>query len=62
MARISVTINTCNEAHHLRACVESVRPLADEIVVCDTKLADGSCERLELSCHQLPTGPRRGRP
>ena len=44
MVRISVTINTCNEAHHLCACVESVRPLADEIVVWD---AEGTAEPAE---------------
>jgi len=49
--KISVTINTCNEAHHLRACVASVRPLADEIVVCDMESTDGSADLArELGC------------
>lgn len=42
MASISVVINTCDEAHYLRDCVESVRSLADEIVVCDMESTDDS--------------------
>ena len=48
---ISVVINTCNEAHHLRECVESLRGFADEIVVCDMESTDGSAELAkELGC------------
>lgn len=42
--RISVVINTCEEAHLLGDCVASVRSLADEIVVCDMHSRDGSAE------------------
>jgi (heptosyl)LPS beta-1,4-glucosyltransferase len=44
MTRISVLINTCNEAHLLEDCVRSVRPLADEIIVCDMQSSDGTAE------------------
>jgi len=51
VARISVIINTCNEAHHLEACIASVRPLADEIIVCDMESSDGSADLArELGC------------
>ena len=49
--RISAVINTCNEAHHLRDCVESLRGLADEILVCDMESTDGSATLAkELGC------------
>jgi glycosyltransferase involved in cell wall biosynthesis len=32
---ISVVINTLNESHNIGACIDSVRELATEIVVCD---------------------------
>src|SRR5689334_9780742 len=32
---ISVVINTLNEAINMAACIESVRSIANEIVVCD---------------------------
>ena len=57
---ISVVINTCNEAHHLRECVESLRGFADEIVVCDMESTDGSAELAkELGCKVI-THKRRG--
>jgi glycosyltransferase involved in cell wall biosynthesis len=51
MPRVSAVVNTCNEAHHLRECVESLRGFADEIVVCDMESTDGSAELAkELGC------------
>jgi len=38
---ISVVVNTLNEEKNLKRCLESVRELADEIVVCD----DGSIDK-----------------
>lgn len=37
---ISVVINTLNEADNIAACIESVRGLADEVIVCDMKSDD----------------------
>ncbi len=39
---ISVLVNTCNEGHLLKACLESVTGWADEIVVCDMESTDDS--------------------
>lgn len=51
MVRISVVINVCNEIHHLGDCIASVRPLADEILVCDMHSTDGSVALAqELGC------------
>jgi glycosyltransferase involved in cell wall biosynthesis len=51
MTRISVLINTCNEAHLLEDSVRSVRALADEIIVCDMQSSDGTAELAgELGC------------
>jgi len=62
LARISVEINTCNEAHHLRACVESVRPLADEIVVCDMESTDGSADLARVLGCKVISHPRMPSP
>jgi glycosyltransferase involved in cell wall biosynthesis len=40
--KISVLINTCNESHVLRECLDSVVGWADEIVVCDMESSDDS--------------------
>jgi len=37
---ISVVINTLNEAGNIAECIESVRDLADEVIVCDMKSDD----------------------
>jgi len=52
--KVSAIINTCNEARHLPACVESVRQVADEVVVCDMESDDGS-KRVarELGCRLI---------
>jgi len=41
MAKISATINICNEAYLLRDCLKSLSGFADEIVVCDMMSSDG---------------------
>ncbi len=38
--KLTVLIPCRNEAHNIRACVESVRPLADEILVADSLSTD----------------------
>src|ERR1019366_8185382 len=40
--KISVLVNTCNEGHLLRACLDSVKQWADDIVVCDMESTDDS--------------------
>ena len=56
---ISILINTLNEFHNLRACVESVK-WADEILVVDMESTDGTVElATELGCKVL-THPRMG--
>src|ERR1700689_2246518 len=40
--RVSVVINTCNEAKVLRKCLESVKGWADEIIVTDMESTDDS--------------------
>ncbi len=44
---ISVVINTLNEEANIRPCIESVRALADEIVVCDMSSDDRTAELAE---------------
>ncbi len=40
--KISVVINTLNEAKNIAGCIQSVESLADEIVVCDMHSQDGT--------------------
>jgi glycosyltransferase involved in cell wall biosynthesis len=40
--KISVLINTCDEGHLIKECLESVSGWADEIVVCDMQSSDDS--------------------
>ena len=44
MITISVCMIVKNEEKQLRACLESLRPIADEIIVCDTGSADRTKE------------------
>ena len=44
MANISTIINTHNEMHLLKACLESVVDISDEIIVGDMMSTDGSAE------------------
>jgi len=49
--KLSVIINTCNEAHHLKECIASIRDIADEIIITDMQSTDGSAELAEsLGC------------
>lgn len=41
---VSVVINTLNEAANIQACIDSVRGLADEVVVCDMYSDDRTVE------------------
>jgi len=57
---LSVVINTCNEAHHIRDCVLSVQQFADEIIVSDMESEDNSAKHAEelgcivFSCKRQP--------
>jgi glycosyltransferase involved in cell wall biosynthesis len=42
--RLTVLIPTKNEIHNLRLCIESVRAIADEILVADSGSTDGTLE------------------
>ncbi len=44
---LSVAILTLNEARHITACLESVRPFADELLVFDSHSTDGTAELAE---------------
>ena len=49
MAHLSATVLTFNEAAHIEACIESLKGVADEIVVVDSFSTDGTpelCSRL----------------
>ena len=61
-SRISVVINTCDEAHLLGDCIASVRSLADEIVVCDMHSRDGSAELAHRLGCKVILHPRRDTP
>jgi glycosyltransferase involved in cell wall biosynthesis len=54
MSKVSAVINSCNEARLLRECIDSVRQIADDIVVCDMQSTDGSPELAkELGCRVI---------
>lgn len=44
MPRLTVLIPCKDERRHIRECIESVRPLADEILVADSGSTDGTLE------------------
>lgn len=44
MGKISVIINTLNEECNIKDCIESVKSIADEIVVCDMYSEDRTAE------------------
>lgn len=44
MSKISATVITLNEASRVRACLESLRDVADEIVIIDSGSTDGTVE------------------
>ena len=54
MEKLTVLIPCKNERHNLRACVESVRPIADEVLVADSGSTDGTLELArELGCRLI---------
>jgi len=42
--QLTVLIPCKNERHHIRACIDSVAPLADEILIADSGSTDGTLE------------------
>jgi (heptosyl)LPS beta-1,4-glucosyltransferase len=44
MPKLTVLIPCKNELQHIRACIESVRPVADEILIADSGSTDGTLE------------------
>src|SRR5436190_22887316 len=44
MPKLTVIIPCKDEIHHIRACIDSVRSIADEILVADSGSTDGSLE------------------
>ena len=54
---LSVVIIAKNEAHNLPRCLESVKGLADEVVVVDSGSTDGTldvCAQFGATVHQRP--------
>ncbi|MCC8071172.1 MAG: glycosyltransferase family 2 protein [Bacteroidales bacterium] len=59
MAKISATILTFNESKRIEACVESLRDIADEIIVIDSYSTDDTveiCQRLGCKVRQRALG------
>jgi glycosyltransferase involved in cell wall biosynthesis len=44
MPKLTVLIPCKDEVQHIRACIESVRPIADEILIADSGSTDGTLE------------------
>jgi glycosyltransferase involved in cell wall biosynthesis len=44
MPKLTILIPCKDEAQHVRACIESVRPIADEILIADSGSRDGTLE------------------
>src|SRR5436190_3917036 len=44
MPKLTVLIPCKDEIQHIRACIESVRPIADEILVADSGSTDGTLD------------------
>ncbi len=54
MPKLTVLIPCKNERRHLRECIESVRPVADEILLADSGSTDGSREIAhDLGCRVI---------
>lgn len=43
MNKLSVAIITFNEEHHIGRCIDSVLPVADEVIVLDSHSTDNTC-------------------
>jgi len=53
--RLSVLINICNERHLLLDCIQSVKPIASDVVVTDMQSSDGGGDLARsLGCTVLP--------
>jgi len=59
-AGISVVINTLNEESNIGPCIDSVRGLADEIVVCDMHSDDRTVEIATQRGARIVSHPRTG--
>ncbi len=44
---LTVAVLTLNEAKHIKACLESARPYAEELIVFDSHSTDATCELAE---------------
>lgn len=60
MTKLSATILTFNEQHRIRACVESLRDVADEIVVVDSGSTDSTVEMCRAMGCKVSIRPFRG--
>ena len=47
MAHLAAVILTCNEAHHIQACVESLRNGVDAVIVWDSGSTDDTVARAQ---------------
>ncbi len=47
MPKLTVIIPCKDEIHNIRACIESVRPIADEVLVADSGSTDGTLQIVE---------------
>ncbi len=57
MPRLSVTMIVRNEAHCLARCLDSIRAVADEVVVCDTGSTDGTPDLARALGARVETAP-----
>lgn len=60
LSGISVVINTLNEEANVGACIDSVRGLAEEIVVCDMHSDDRTAEIARVKGARVVLHPRTG--
>ncbi|MDA1008104.1 MAG: glycosyltransferase family 2 protein [Planctomycetota bacterium] len=60
MASLAVTITTCDNERTIRACVDSVRAVANRVVVVDSGSKDRTCEICESLGAEVIREPWRG--
>src|SRR5215210_5539061 len=55
MPKLTVLIPCKDEIQHIRACIESVRPIADEILIADSGSTDGTLDvvRAQKDCRLI---------